>query len=916
MSIEISVTPSRQLRINTGQASGEHGGDSNSRWLQKVAAGFIKSSELGCFRLAVLKADRSLTGSALFWRDFTRRYMTELCRTPDHVSAELQPVEPPAPAELEMLALSAPPMQGGEYLNGQFLHDFWVKLDRWVRGEVFASGESLAGWLKNNAPLWHQVGRVSFHLAENKNDPEYPFAFIATYAPRLSPGGRVQYQPLGRALQEYAGEQNKKALLRLLTPVYRASAASNLVNDLVETGDIYHPLAWTPQEAYAFLKEVALLEESGIMVRIPDWWRKRARPRAAVTIGDNAAGRFGAEALLDFRVDLTLGDQVLTREEIEQIMQAQEGLLYLRGQWVEVDRKKLSAVLEHWKKMEKDARGGKINFVEAMRLMAGAPADLGSNDAEGEENRRWSFVQAGKWLSGILEELRAAKNRPFSGHNGLQGALRPYQEEGHNWLHFLSSLGLGACLADDMGLGKTIQVIALLLTIKNNGLAPGLTAGGEDEQKVVHKPSLVVLPASLLSNWKSELNRFAPSLKGVYLHPSELSREDLDDIAADPAGRLGSIDVVLTTYSMLQRLQWLREATWQLVILDEAQAIKNPSSKQTLAAKKLQAEARLALTGTPLENRLGELWSLFDFLCPGLLGSQKKFKEFVKTLEENEEDRYAPLRNLVKPYILRRLKSDRKIIDDLPDKTEMKVYCGLAGEQAALYARTVEEMRQALMDSDGMKRRGLVLSYLMRFKQICNHPGQALGSGSYDHRASGKFQRLQEICEEIASRQEKTLIFTQFREITGPLAAYLEKVFGRSGLVLHGGTEVKKRRSLIETFELEDGPPFFVLSLKAGGTGLNLTAASHVIHFDRWWNPAVENQATDRAYRIGQRRNVLVHKFVCRGTIEEKIDRLIDDKKQLAEDILASGAEKMLTELDDGELINMVSLDLERASMQ
>jgi SNF2 family DNA or RNA helicase len=298
-----------------------------------------------------------------------------------------------------------------------------------------------------------------------------------------------------------------------------------------------------------------------------------------------------------------------------------------------------------------------------------------------------------------------------------------------------------------------------------------------------------------------------------------------------------------------------------------------------------------------------------------LLGSQEKFKAFIKGLEKRESDRYAPLRNLVSPYILRRMKSDRNIIADLPDKTEVKVYCGLSKKQAVLYARTVEEMKEALSAADGIKRRGLVLSYLMKFKQICNHPGQALGNGIYDPAHSGKFDRLQDICEEIASRQQKALIFTQFREMTEPIAAFLEGVFGSSGLVLHGATAVKKRQALIEAFADDQGPPFFVLSLKAGGTGLNLTAASHVVHFDRWWNPAVENQATDRAYRIGQHRNVLVHKFVCRGTIEEKIDLLIDDKKQLAVDILEAGAEKLLTEMNDQELINMVSLDLERASL-
>ncbi|MDY6827296.1 MAG: DEAD/DEAH box helicase [Bacillota bacterium] len=916
MSFEIILTPAGCLRLvcpESERAAEAPGTDSEElkygSWMQKVAAGFRESSAAGLFRLAASKPDLPLTAPVLYWRKFAEGYLTELCRRPETAAEQLEPVEPPPEAERQMLALSAPPMPGAEYLNEAVLANLWVALDSWVRQEVEAGEAGLSGWLKEQAPLWHQVGRVCFHLAENKGDPEYPFAFLATYAPQLSAGGKIQYQPLGRALREYAGENNKKALLKLLTPVYRASESSSIVRDLVESGDIYHPLAWTPADAYKFLKDIALLEESGILVRIPNWWRKRPRPRVAVTVGEKAKSHFGADAMLDFKVSLALGDQALTEEEVRQIMEAQEGLVYLRGQWVEVDREKLSAVLEHWQQLENKASGGGISFIEAMRLLAGAPPDLSEQGKAMEDNRRWSFVKAGPWLAEMLEQLQTARERPFSGNNGFNGTLRPYQETGHNWLHFLSGLGLGACLADDMGLGKTIQVIALLLTRKNS------TGAENSDPGAGKKASLLVLPASLLANWKAEIERFAPTLKVLYFHPAETGRDEMEKIAKNPQECLTDTDLVITTYGMLLRQKWLQELAWQLVILDEAQAIKNPASRQTVAVKKLQAEARIALTGTPLENRLTDLWSLFDFLCPGLLGSQKKFKTFIKSLEERESDRYAPLRNLVNPYILRRLKTDRKIISDLPDKTEVKVYCGLTRKQAALYARTVEEMKLALSEAKGIKRRGLVLSYLMRFKQICNHPGQALGNGVYEPAASGKFNRLQAICEEIASRQEKVLIFTQFREMTGPIASFLEEVFGCGGLIMHGGTSVKKRQGLVESFGIDQGPPFFVLSLKAGGTGLNLTAASHVVHFDRWWNPAVENQATDRAYRIGQHRNVLVHKFVCRGTIEEKIDLLIDDKKELADDILKGGPEKMLTEMNDRELIRMVSLDLERASL-
>ncbi|MBE0583945.1 MAG: ATP-dependent helicase, partial [Desulfofustis sp.] len=539
-----------------------------------------------------------------------------------------------------------------------------------------------------------------------------------------------------------------------------------------------------------------------------------------------------------------------------------------KGQWIEVDREQLNAALKHWQKVEARAAGEGISFIEGMRLLAGAPADLSAAEAADGVARHWSEVSAGGWLKNLLGELR----RPGGLADGdlnqeFRGVLRPYQQVGYRWLRLLTGLGLGACLADDMGLGKTVQVLSLLLAIRKAQTSPAPDG----------KPSLLVLPASLLANWKAEINRFAPSLTTCFVHPSE--PDDFTAASAIQQGVAGNgVDLVLTSYAMLLRQKWMLAVNWRLVILDEAQAIKNPATRQTKVVKQLRAEARVALTGTPVENRLGDLWSLFDFLCPGLLGSAAAFKKFIKDLEARQHDRYAPLRNLVSPYVLRRLKTDKTIIADLPEKTEMKAWCGLSKQQAVLYGRLVDELARDLNGLDGMRRRGAVLACLMRLKQICNHPSQLLGDGGYRPDHSGKFARLSAIGEEIASRQEKVLIFTQFREMTEPIAAFLAGVFRREGLVLHGGTPVKKRRALIDLFQRPDGPPFFVLSLKAGGTGLNLTEASHVIHFDRWWNPAVENQATDRAFRIGQLRPVMVHKFICRGTVEEKIDALIEEK--------------------------------------
>jgi non-specific serine/threonine protein kinase len=898
VSFEFRLTPAGHLVLHEG---GDESAATSGVWFKKVTAAFASCQPAGLFALAATRPDIPPPAPVSYWRDFACRYLTQLCRMPVPDADRLDLVAPPPEAELATLLLSAPPMSGGEYLTTEVLQNLWVAMDEWVRSEIAASKDPPSEWLKRNAAAWHQVGRVCFHLAENKRDARLPFAFLATYAPRLSRGGHVQYQPLGKALQEYAGARNRQALVGLLSPVQRAAEKVAFVKQLVDSGDLFSPLAWTVREAYRLLQNVPLLEESGLLVRLPDWWQKRPRPRVTVTIGEKKRTTLGIDTMLDFKVGLALGDHSLTEQEWRRIMASEDGLIRVKGQWIEVDRDRLSQALEHWKHVEAGAAGDGISFIEGMRLLAGAPADLRNDDAPASGQREWSFIHAGLWLSDILSGMR---DPDLSGNygrtRGFRGTLRPYQKTGHNWLWFLSKLRLGALLADDMGLGKTIQVLSLLVAIK-------------ESKESLPKPSLLVLPASLLANWKAEAKRFAPALKVAFVHPSEAERTAKAEMARNPGMAPADADLVVTTYGMLLRQEWLLQMEWRLVILDEAQAIKNPSSRQARAVKQLKADARIALTGTPVENRLSDLWSLFDFLCPGLLGSADRFKKFVKGLEAQEHDRYAPLRNLVSPYILRRLKTDRSIIRDLPDKTEMKAYCSLSKKQAAIYAGSVRELAQALEGQDGIKRRGLVLAFLMRFKQICNHPSQFQGDGEYAPADSGKFDRLGAICEEIASRQEKVLVFTQFRELTEPLAAYLGGVFGRDGLVLHGGTPVGKRRRLIDLFGQDDGPPFFVLSLKAGGTGLNLTAASHVIHFDRWWNPAVENQATDRAFRIGQHRNVVVHKFICRGTVEEKIDALIEEKTDLSENILKVGAEALLTEMSNEDLLKVVALDIDRA---
>jgi non-specific serine/threonine protein kinase len=601
-------------------------------------------------------------------------------------------------------------------------------------------------------------------------------------------------------------------------------------------------------------------------------------------------------ALLDFQVEVALDGETLSAAEVKQLLAQSDGLAFIRGQWIEVDRERLSRTIEQFEAVERHANAGGLSFGEAMRLLAGA--QISENGAPAPADHDWSRTVAGPWLAETLAALRGTDGRPrVDPGPALRGTLRPYQQSGVQWLYMLSQLKLGACLADDMGLGKTIQVLSLLLVLK-------------DEAGAQRKPCLLVAPASLLANWTAEIARFAPSLNVVVVHPSAATA---DKLKTNGSGELDGADLVITSYGFLSRAPWLGATAWRLVILDEAQAIKNPGTKQTRLAKTLKAAARIAMTGTPVENRLGDLWSIFDFINPGLLGPSASFSAFVKSLAERPHNPYEPLRALVRPYILRRLKTDKSIIADLPDKTEVKVFCPLSRKQAALYQQAVKDLTYQLDHVEGIKRKGIVLAFLMRLKQICNHPSQWLGDSSWAEEESGKFASLRDIVEVIAARQEKALIFTQFRETTAPLAAYLGSLFGRPGLVLHGGTPVKQRKDLVQQFQHDEDVPFFVLSLKAGGAGLNLTAASHVIHFDRWWNPAVENQATDRAFRIGQNKNVLVHKFVCRGTVEDKIDRMIETKSQLAGELLESGADVLLTEMKDEELLKMVALDLSAA---
>ncbi len=831
--------------------------------------------------------------SWLWLRGFAKLFFARLCQTEDALKTVT-----PALEDRQSLVASAPPFAGVEYVNVQLLESWWTDLGRYI---ALLAKEGVETWLRQECPAWQVVGRVTFHLAENKTDMQRPFAFLATFTEKLSVSGQPQHLPLARALQMYAGQKDQAAMTALLAPVRTAAEKSQLLREWLESKRLFTPMAMSAKEAYRVLRDTTVFQECGIVMKLPDWWRsgKGSRPAVSVTIDAPKKQSLHAGALLTFKMEQSLDGVQLTPEELEKLLSSETGLVSLRGKWVEVNSVQLQQVMAHWQKVQYAACEGGLGFLDGMRLLAGW-TDQQSAEAEGITQMLydWSEVVAGKKLAEMLDQMRepVAVTAP----ENLCATMRPYQLKGFGWLKFMTHLGLGACLADDMGLGKTLQVIALLL----------------DRQKHAKAPALLVVPASLVGNWRSEVKRFAPDLRLFIAHPSVTSRKSLDFAISHPKEALRGYDAMVTTYQFLQRTESWQSHEWGMVILDEAQAIKNPGSASSKAVKRLQTQTRIALTGTPVENRPGDLWSLFDFLNPGLLGGSSAFLDAVKRCGKSSEG-FAPIRCLVKPYILRRMKTDRNIIADLPDKIETKVYCGLTKRQATIYAKLVDQLAKVLADKDmePIKRQGLVLGFLIKFKQICNHPSQWNGDGAWNFEDSGKFTRLGEICSELAERRDRVLIFTQFQETCDPLARFVASVFGRQGVILHGGTAVKKRHLLVESFQKLNGPPFMIISVKAGGTGLNLTAASHVIHFDRWWNPAVENQATDRAFRIGQKKNVFVHKFVCQGTIEERIDLMIDEKMRLASDLISDGlgADKMLSDMTTEELLNFVRLDVNSA---
>jgi non-specific serine/threonine protein kinase len=657
----------------------------------------------------------------------------------------------------------------------------------------------------------------------------------------------------------------------------------------------------TAEQAYSFLREaVPVLEQGGFGVLAPPWWRQRMRVKLSANPeqewGDGT-GRFGIDGVCAYEWQVALGDTTLSLSELEALSELKLPLIRARGRWIALRAEDVEMALRFFKGRRERGRASAGELLREGLGVGGA----GSGRAAAPEVE----IDAKGWLGELLLANGERRLEGVQTPGSFQGELRPYQQRGLAWLAFLSSLGLGACLADDMGLGKTVQMLALLLAEREQPANGTIRGGGRRAggAKPVG-PTLLICPMSVTGNWQREAERFAPSLR-VHVH---YGRERLRGKAFTRAARAN--DLVVTTYALaLRDRETLEASEWHRIVLDEAQNIKTREAKQTRAIRGLRAHHRVALTGTPVENRLSELHSIIDFLNPGLLGSAGSFREQFATPIERWRDGAAAarLRRATGPFMLRRLKTDKEIIGDLPEKIEIRVDCHLTREQATLYQAVVDEMLERADEAEGIGRAGIVLAALVKLKQVCNHPAHVLKDRSPMDGRSGKLARLEEILEEALAEGDRALCFTQFAEFGHLLRAHLQERIGREVLFLHGGTPKSARDEMVARFQSEQGPPVFVLSLKAGGTGLNLTAANHVIHFDRWWNPAVEDQATDRAFRIGQRKNVQVRKLTCVGTLEERIDQLIAEKRDLAEQIVGSG-EAWLTELDTAQLRELVAL--------
>ncbi|MGB3695471.1 MAG: DEAD/DEAH box helicase [Spirulinaceae cyanobacterium] len=742
-------------------------------------------------------------------------------------------------------------------------------------------------------PLSYQLGKNPFRTCFALEPPEEPGGdwFLDYYLRSIDDEDFLvsaitiwQYPAEQITIENRVIEQPQETLLKglgLAARIYEPIKAT-----LQESRPVVCDL--NPIQVYEFIRAIAWqFQDNGLGVLFPPGLTPGAdEKRLGVSIKAQVAEgkkRLGLQSLLNFKLNIAIGDKTLSKQDFERLLAQKSPLVEVEGEWMALqpaDVKAAQAVLSS------QNENLDLSVEDALRL------------SQGDTQTLAKLPVVDFQASGVLKELIDNLNnnqsiKTIEVPQKFQGTLRPYQLRGVSWLAFLERWGLGACLADDMGLGKTAQLIGLILHLKEKG--------------TLSAPTLIVCPTSVLGNWEREIYKFAPSLSVVVHHGDKRKK------GSNFLNQVERKDLVVTSYALIYRdIKTLEKVEWEGIVLDEAQNIKNPQAKQSKAARELPAEFRIALTGTPVENRLSELWSILDFLNPGYLGTKQFFqRRFAIPIEKyGDRDSLQTLRSLVQPFLLRRLKTDKKIIQDLPEKQEMNVFCGLSEEQAVLYQQLVDKSLEEIEAAAGIQRHGLILTLLLRLKQVCNHPAHFLKEKKIKSaERSGKLLRLEEMLEEVVAEGDRALIFTQFSEWGKLLQPYLERKLGGEVLFLYGSTRRVQREAMLDRFQNDpEGPKLLILSLKAGGTGLNLTRANHVFHVDRWWNPAVENQATDRAFRIGQKRNVQVHKFVCNGTLEERINEIIESKKQLAEQTVDAG-EQWLTKMDTDQLRNLLLLD-------
>jgi superfamily II DNA or RNA helicase len=844
-----------------------------------IAEAFQGNIISGTFHLVTQELGERLPANLSFFRELGKSIFTHWLLA---ARAGATTLAPPPPGTMAPWVLLARTVSGISTVSEGVLEWIWVELRRNMLLLLRNNKLSFREWLLTHNDPWDQIGDMVLRLEVSSDDPARPFVLHCHVVDGLSGANRVRLTPVGVYILGISRVEGfgKYLYSRLCS----AAALSPIVGRLLASQEIFSPCHLIPRDAHAFLLTIPALEELGIKVQVPEWWHARRQPRFGVRtrIGTRAPTPLGVETLLDVSTAFLVDERELSEAEWRKLMsKSGDGLVYVADAWREVNQQAVYQADRGFETTaQMQARGG-VTATEALAILTDrAHADPGASEV----------FTPGPWMAEALGAMgrqdlrRAAEPGPE-----LHCQLRPYQRQGVTWMSMMLELGLGALLADDMGLGKTVQVIALILSLKRRE-SPG--------------PHLIVAPASLLANWREEIERWTrPPLPVAVVHHEHDSTTD----AAEPL-------IVLTSYSTLLRRPELQSRQWGLLVLDEAQTIKNAWAKMTHTLKRMQARMRVCLTGTPVENSLGDLWSLMDFLNPGLLGTETEFAARVRDVRSDVQGVLEPLRRQVRPLILRRLKTDAGIADTLPQKIEMPVYCGLTTMQADLYLQAIAEVREHLRSARPRERSGLVLALLTRLKQVCNHPAQFRKHLAWDTYSSAKFIRLRQLGETIAASGEKALVFTQYQELTGPLARLLAEPFGRPGLVLDGHTPINQRQELVAQFQDPDGPPFMVMTIKAGGTGLNLTAASQVIHFDQWWNPAAENQATDRAFRIGQHRNVFVHKFVVQGTVEQKIQAKIESKRNLVSDLFADDEDPLrLGELGADEVLSLVALDTTQA---